>query len=138
LLIASLPASLALAVRLRHKDESSLAVNVLTFLVLSLSTWVGINGAVYQWGTAMTMPAVCTQNHYALEVLCYYTPEFSTLWLPFVKHIALTSGEKLFMAFSFLVFVYLITPLAWKIIQQLAERAMIYSKIYSNLGLWRF
>ena len=136
-LIASLPASLALAIRLKYKDESSLAVNALTFIVLCLSTWVGINGAVYQWGAAMTMPAVCARNHYALEMLCYYTPELSTLWLPFVKHIAINPGQKLFLAFSLLVFAYLITPLALKIIQQLRDSAKIYSKIYLNPKLWR-
>lgn len=137
-LIASLPASLALAVRLQHKNESSLAVNALTFVVLCLSTWVGINGAVYQWGAAMTMPTLCTQHHYALEMLCYYTPELSTLWLPFVKHIPLTPGQKLFLAFSLLVFAYLTTPLLLRLVQQLRDRAEIYSKIYLNPKVWRF
>lgn len=136
-LIASLPASLALAIRLKKRHESSLAINILTFVVLCLSTWVGINGAVYQWGAAMTMPAICTRNHYALEMLCYYTPELSTLWLPFVKHITLNPGQKLFLAFSLLVFAYLATPLTLKIVQQLRDKAKIYSKIYLNLKLWR-
>jgi hypothetical protein len=136
-LIASLPASLALAVRLKYKNESSLATNILTFIILCLSTWVGINGAVYQWGAAMTLPTICTQNNYNLEMLCYYTPEFGTLWLPFVKHIALDPGQQLFMAFSLLVFAYLIAPLTVKIIEQLRETVKIYSKIYLNPKLWR-
>jgi hypothetical protein len=137
-LMASLPASLALAVRLHYKNESSLAVNLFTFVVLCLSTWVGINGAVYQWGTGITLPALCTQHNYSLEMLCYYTPEFSTLWLPFVKYIPLASGQKLFLAFSLLVFAYLTTPLVLKLFQQLREQAKIYSKIYLNPRVWRF
>lgn len=136
-LIASLPASLALAIRLKYRNESSLALNAFTFVILCLSAWVGINGAVYQWGAAMTMPATCTQHHYALEMLCYYTPELSTLWLPFVKHIALNPGQKLFVAFSLLVFAYLVTPLALKIVQQLRDMARISSKIYLNPKGWR-
>ncbi|GAC1358614.1 MAG: hypothetical protein NVS2B12_00920 [Ktedonobacteraceae bacterium] len=136
-LIASLPASLALAIRLKYKNESSLAVNIFTFIVLCLSTWVGINGAVYQWGAAMTLPATCTKNHYALELLCYYTPELSTLWLPFVKIIALSLGQKLFMAFSLFVFAYLIVPLSLKIVLQLRDAAKIYSRMYLNPRLWR-
>ncbi len=136
-LIASLPASLALAVRLKHKDESSLGINILTFVVLCLSTWVGINGAVYQWGAAMSMPTICTQNHYNLEMLCYYTPELSTLWLPFVKPITLHPGQQLFMAFSLLVFAYLIMPLTLKIVQQLRNGVKFYSRIYLSPKLWR-
>jgi hypothetical protein len=137
-LIASLPASLAIAVRLIHAEKSSLAVNVLTFAVLCLSTWVGINGAVYQWGAAMTMPTVCTQNNYALEMLCYYTPELSTLWLPFVKHITIDAGQTLFLLFSVIVFIYLSTPLVVKILQQTRAMITIYSKMYLSPNLWRF
>jgi len=136
-LIASLPASLAIAIRLKHKNESSLAVNAFTFIVLCFSTWVGINGAVYQWKDAIDMPTICTQNHYNLEMLCYYVPELSSLWLPFVKHIALDPEQQLFIAFSLLVFVYLITPLALKISQQLRDIVKIYSKIYLDPKLWR-
>jgi hypothetical protein len=45
-LIASFPASFALAVRLRYRSMS-LAINLLTAVVFLLSVWVGIDGAVF-------------------------------------------------------------------------------------------
>jgi hypothetical protein len=49
-------------------------------LVLALSVWVGINGAVF----GQQSMDVCWANDYALEFMCWYVPEFSALWRPFV------------------------------------------------------
>jgi hypothetical protein len=139
LLFASLPASLALAVRLLHYKESSLGVNLLTLGVFVLSVWVGIDGAVYQWSTSLyqTMPAVCTQQNYNLEMLCYYTPEFSPLWLPFVKHITLTIQQELFMGYVIIAAVYVALPLCLQIVRQASELAKKYGQMYLPLKGWR-
>lgn len=139
LLFASLPASLALAVRLLHYKESSLAVNLLTLGVFVLSVWVGIDGAVYQWSTSLyqTMPAVCTQQNYNLEMLCYYTPEFSPLWLPFVKHVTLTIQQELFMGYVIIAAVYVALPLCLQIVRQASELVKKYGQMYLPLKGWR-
>jgi len=108
LLIASVPASFALAVRLQWRD-TSLLVNIVTLLALCLSVWVGINGAVYGdqalWHT-------CLDNNAYLETpLCYYTPEFSVLWHPFVVYQPLNHKQLLYLLYSLFVGVYLLMPL---------------------------
>jgi hypothetical protein len=57
-------------------------VGMLTFvlLVVLLSTWVGLDG--YLFGQAGM--DTCWANNFALESLCWYIPEFSALWRPFV------------------------------------------------------
>jgi hypothetical protein len=70
---ASIPASLALAMRL-HRLGGSLPANLLTAAALALSFWVGIDGATFGKQGLGT----CTQNRYALEFLCHYVPEFGS------------------------------------------------------------
>lgn len=139
LLFASLPASLALAVRLLSYKESSLAVNLLTLAVFLLSVWVCIDGAVYQWSTSLftTMPAVCTQNNYNLEMICYYIPEFSTLWLPFVHHYTLSLQMELFMGYALLAAAYLAFPLCLHIARQSGELIRRYGSLYLPVTKWR-
>jgi hypothetical protein len=47
---------------------------------LLLSVWVGIDGATF----GRYAQAQCQANHYYLESFCWYVPEFSVLWTPFV------------------------------------------------------
>ncbi len=138
LLIASLPASLALAVRLHYKKEASLLVNLVTLVLFVLSVWVGINGTVYQWMTAIHMPEICTSNNYNLEMLCYYTPDFSTLWLPFVFHYSLTSGQLIFLIYSVVVGIYLIAPLSYEIGKQSFELLKRIILVYVQSRTWHF
>jgi hypothetical protein len=77
-LVASLPAGAAIAARL-GSSRPSLGAVVVILVVLVLSFWVGYLAALDD-----RTPLVCTQNHYALEHLCWYTPEFSALWRPFI------------------------------------------------------
>lgn len=73
------PASLLLALAITHPrpDHRFLA---LTSGLLLLSIWVGVDG--YLFGQAAM--EICWGNNFALEMLCWYTPEFSALWHPFV------------------------------------------------------
>lgn len=77
-LIASIPASLVIAVRLRPGERSPTAILV-SVSALALSLWVGVTSAI---GSAT--PPICTQDDFALEHLCWYTPEFSALWRPLI------------------------------------------------------
>ena len=118
LLIASIPASFALAACLSRVDLS-LPLNLLTLGVLSLSMWVGINGAVYGDDAVRSL---CVQRfHYFEEPLCYYTPEFSVLWFPFVAHTPPEPGQVSFLVYGVLVAVVLIVPVLVRVVRQAAS-----------------
>lgn len=52
-------------------------------LILALSTWVGIGAAVFRH---MDITPLCEANGYRLESLCWYVPEFSPLFRPFIEY----------------------------------------------------
>jgi hypothetical protein len=114
-LFVSIPASFALAVRIIQYKEASLGINLLTLVVFCLSAWVSVDGAVFQW--FVTYTPICVAHAFAWNLLCWYTPEYSPLWLPFVVH-------------------YIIGPLFIHLIRQIVSCAKQYSK-YLNLASWR-
>ncbi len=73
-LIACVPASILFAYSLSRR------LAALPVVLLLLSVWVCAQG--YLYGLEAIEP--CTDNQYALEALCWYTPEFSPLWRQFV------------------------------------------------------
>ena len=76
-LFASIPASLALASwSMAHSGPRWRPW--LASVAILWSCWVGVNGLVYR-NYALD---VCTSDHYTLEFLCWYVPEFSTLFGP--------------------------------------------------------
>jgi hypothetical protein len=79
LVFASLPASLLVAAQVRRPPRQLIALTIVVAALL-LSVWVGIDGQVF--GRFAQDP--CSANHYALESFCWYVPEFSVLWTPFV------------------------------------------------------
>ncbi|MFI5273339.1 MAG: hypothetical protein ACHQ4H_09950 [Ktedonobacterales bacterium] len=114
-LIASLPASLALAVRLRRPSASLLA-NLVTFGVLCLAAWVGLNGVLFDLNA---VAAACgTLSH--LSPTCSYVPQTSALWYPFVALRLKPGGKKLLLyaGVCLIVFVYLAAPLVAVIARQ--------------------
>lgn len=135
LLFASLPASLALAVRLHHPKDASLKLNLLTLVILLLSVWVCIDGAVYQWTNGITLPGVCSNNNYALEMACYYIPEFSALWYPFVIHKLPDTNGWIWIAYELLVFVYLAIPLFAQIASQSKQGWQSWKEHQGNVWL---
>jgi hypothetical protein len=132
-LFASIPASFALATRLQYRS-ASLLLNLFTLVVLFLSFWVGIDGAVF----GQTALNICMANNYALEVLCFYTPEFSVLWHPFVVTIPLDKREILYIVFSVIIFSYLAIPLCGEMLKQAIEKVNLFSKEYLYVKSWRF
>lgn len=80
LLFASIPASLALAFMLRD-TKTKFLTKTIALTIAGWSLWVGVNGIVFnQKGLE-----ICQTNHFSLEYLCWYTPEFSVLFHPFVQ-----------------------------------------------------
>lgn len=116
-LILSLPAALALAVRLRHPSESLLG-NLTTVFVLALSVWVDVDGAVFG---QQTLVPVCMANDFMHEYYCHYLPQYSPLWRPFFVAEPMTFQNALYIAYAALVFVYLAIPLTRVIMRQIGE-----------------
>ncbi len=80
---------------------------MVTVVALGLSVWVGLNGAVFG---DVDVPRVCWPDgagHYEAPI-CFYTPEFSALWYPFVTGFKLlTVGQWMYLAYGLVVGGYL-------------------------------
>jgi len=130
-LFASIPASFALAVRLRHAATSSLGLNLLTALIFLLSVWVGIEGAVFD---QKSLQGTCTRSMDA----CLYQPQLSVLWRPFFATIPITRYDAYFIAFSLFVAGYLVIPLLGTITHQLIAVGKKYGNILLQHNEWHF
>ncbi len=102
-LVASIPAALALASWSVSKPRT-IGLELAGLACLGWSLWVGLNGLVYrQYGLG-----VCSADHYALEFLCWYVPEFSVLFRPFVEAKTLSSPQLAVALYFGFVGLYLI------------------------------
>lgn len=81
--LAGVPATLALAVQLSRNGDG-LGRHILTLIILALSAWVGISGAVFDVQGLDFLQA----DTFAREVLTWYTPEFGVLGWPFARSAA--------------------------------------------------
>jgi hypothetical protein len=106
-LFASVPASLAIAVKLQRPGSLRTPVLVGLIAIVTLSVWVAINGAVFDKNNLRA----CTDNSWALEALCWYTPEFSVLWHPFIERSPISFEHGLFIGYCAIVWIHLVAPL---------------------------
>ena len=106
LTFASLPAALLLAAQVRRPPRGLLAASVVLAGVV-LSVWVGIDGQAF----GRFAQTACSANHYYLESFCWYVPEFSVLWTPFVFHAALAPADYVLIAYAVGVSGYVAYPL---------------------------
>lgn len=106
-LFACFPAALALGSRLAGRGLSPGRALWLAVLAL-FSLWVGADGAVYG---DRAVHAICWINDYTFEVLCWYAPEYSTLFTPFVFRLEPVGYGVFQLCFTALVGVYLLAPL---------------------------
>jgi hypothetical protein len=130
-LMASLPASLAIAVKLRQMPALRGPALGAVLAVLTLSAWVGINGAVFNQANL----DLCERNRYALEFLCWYAPEFSVLWHPFIEPVSLSFDQGLFIVYCGLVYVWLSAPLLRTLVER-ASGSIAVNRV--SLRTWRF
>ncbi len=106
LVFASVPASLLLAAQVRRPPRRLFALSMVLAALL-LSVWVGIDGQVFgRFGQD-----VCSANHYSQESLCWYVPEFSVLWTPFVFKAAVPWWGLLLIAYDATVSICVAYPL---------------------------
>ncbi|GEM_PF-313024 len=144
-LIGCVPASFALSLWLRQRDQTLLA-NLITLAVLIVAVWVGMDGAVFQQTDLGTM---CRANGYRYETMCFYTLDYGALTHPlillflfgfsqkFITDEALTLSYAIYMVYVGLVFIYLAAPLAWRIALQLREQTYRWLGVYVRRDAWR-
>src|SRR3981081_1503412 len=106
LTFASPPAALLLAAAVPRPPRPVLAATVV-LVALLLSLWVGIDGQTF----GRFAQSTCTANHYYLESFCWYLPEFSVLWTPFVFRGQLSWADYILIACAAGVTSYVAYPL---------------------------
>ncbi|MGD8370854.1 MAG: hypothetical protein PVF76_09585 [Syntrophobacterales bacterium] len=133
-LFASIPASMALAVCLYQRSES-LAGKLVTVGILTLSFWVGINGAVFGSGALAIWARKVGKT---FEFLCWYVPEFSVLWRPFVVPKYLTFKNIIITSCFTLVYLYLAVPIYYQILLQCRDHVNTFKDKYMPLSSWKY
>ena len=103
-LFASIPAALALAARLTAAAGPPAAVAA-SVIALLLSLWVGVTGAM-----GIPQAPICSEDNYALEHLCWYTPEFSPLWRPLIDWPSLSPATTAYGLLALCVLLRLALP----------------------------
>jgi len=129
LLLASVPASLALAAVL-HRPPTSLVLRVGLLAVLVLAVWVGVNGAAF----GMAGLPFCDEAASAYSYLCVDTPEYSPLFHPFVARPPLRLPQILFLVFGLLAFARLGGPLIAGILRDVRSQASALSLRRLSVG----
>lgn len=128
-LIAGFVAALVLAVRLSTPERSLLGALV-TLGALVLSSWVAATAVLGNVGQD-----VCQANGYALELLCWFTPEFSVLWAPLLAWPPTSSTQKAFLLLIAVVHVRLAHPLWLEVARRLrAGRGELLSGRWVGAG----
>jgi hypothetical protein len=132
LIFASLPATLLLAAQVRRPPRRLIALTVVV-AALVLSVWVGIDGQVF--GRFAQDP--CSANHYSLESLCWYVPEFSVLWTPFVFGAQMPWWGFVLIAYAVAVSAYVALPLIRDWASALYRDGTLAWSAYRRRPSWR-
>jgi hypothetical protein len=133
LTFASIPAALLLAAQVRRPPRALLGATVV-LAAFVLSVWVGIDGQTFGRFAQTT----CTANHYYLESFCWYVPEFSVLWTPFVFHAQVSLADAVLIAYAVGVSGYVAYPLLrewWVSARDEIQGALA---AYGDREPWRF
>lgn len=117
-LFAAVPATLFLASRLLRSGVSWRA-DLLTLAVLALSAWVACAGAIAD----LNALSFCTwDGARAHEQLCWFTPDYSSLWQPVRQFPELTTSTLVVALSCGGVFAYLAAPLVTSLMRSLHVR----------------
>ena len=101
---------------------------------LLLSVWVGIDGQTFGNFAQTT----CTANHYYLESFCWYVPEFSVLWTPFVFGAHLSWTGFIVIAYAVGVSTYVAYPLLQQWMVTVRRDLGLARAAYTRRAPWRF
>ena len=116
-LFASIPAAMALSMHLCDRAAAP-TIKALTVALLAWSVWVGIDGAVYG---QLDMSICNTEPN--IEPLCWYSPEYSALFRPFIVDKTLTNKERIVFGYFALSGVVLAIPFARDLASDAIRRA---------------
>lgn len=133
LLFASLPATLLLATFVRRAPRG-LVPATLVLLMLALSVWAGIDGQTY----GLNAQSTCTANHYFLESFCWYVPEFSVLWTPFVFQAPFSWRYPAIFIYAVGVSVFVGWPLIAQWASAVRRQSAAAWSAYRARPAWRF
>ena len=103
-LIAAIPASCALAIALHRIGLFSVPARFGVLVILTLATWVAIDAAVFE----LAALDICANDSYAS--LCWYVPEFSPLWRPFVTFTPPSPAGAIVIAYFAAVYLWMAAP----------------------------
>jgi len=131
LTFASLPASLLLAAQVRRPPRTLLAVTIVLAAML-LSVWAGIDGATFGRFAQTT----CTANHYYLESFCWYVPEFSVLWTPFVFGAKPSLADFVLILYALGTAAYVAYPMLRQWIITVRQDAALAWTAYGRRARW--
>jgi hypothetical protein len=131
-LFASFPACLAVAIGLSAKPRSTLPALLALFIVLTLSSWVAIEGVMFD----LSGLDLCHAD-LNYESLCWYVPEFSPLWRPFVDFRPPTIDRVAVAAYFAVVYAWLAAPLAADILRRSRIVAAEFVSTRRRLESWR-
>ncbi len=130
-LFASFPASLCLAIALAARPRATLTTLLALFAALSLSSWVAIQGVVFE----PSAPDVCFDANF--EPLCWYVPEFSPLWRPFVAFRRPPLDRAAVGVYLCIVYVWFAAPLVADIVRRSRVLASEFLAAHVRAGSWR-
>ncbi|HXI96594.1 MAG TPA: hypothetical protein VNG04_10735 [Candidatus Acidoferrum sp.] len=131
LTFASLPAALLLAAQVRRPPRSLLAATIVLAAML-LSLWAGIDGATFGRFAQTT----CTANHYYLESFCWYVPEFSVLWTPFVFGAQPSLADFALILYAVGTAAYVASPMLRQWILTVRKDAALAWTAYGRRARW--
>ncbi len=130
--VASLPASFAIAWWLPRLKDLATSRRLALFLVLTLSAWVAIDGAVF----GSVVLTTCRDARY--EWLCLYVPEFSPLWRPFVEWVTPPADRAIVGMYVVVVYLWLAVPLVTSFAREMRERRRVARVTSPASGRFRF
>jgi hypothetical protein len=133
LTFASVPAALLLAAQVRRPARTLLALTVV-LAALVFSAWVGIDGQTF----GRFRQDVCSANNYYLESYCWYLPEFSVLYTPFVFHAHVTLRDAILIAYAAGVTIYVAYPLLREWALTVYRDLQLTLAAYRRRASWRF
>jgi len=131
-LFASIPASFALATWLVAVREAGAARLAAALAALTLSAWVAIAGV------AFNQSAIDVCRDWSLEWTCFYVPEFSPLWRPFVEWTTPTGPRATVAAYFCLVYARLASPPALALARRASAGVAMFVDRTGDLASWRF
>ena len=116
---AAVPASVFLAARIQRGERSPRAA-ALTLCVLVLSAWVSCAGAIADLNAVSSF---CASDGFQNEQLCWFTPDYSSLWQPVRQFPQLTTATTLVALYCGIVLSCLAAPLVAALARSVRPRS---------------